>query len=167
VINAADTVINRTAKSIIIDNKGNEIGSAFYTQGTEGVLIEIDAKGLTPGKHGMHFHEVGTCEDHDHFKLTKGHIMPSGKPHGYLNPNGPHEGNLPNLIVGSDGTVHVELYSSLISLTGENGKPSLLDDDGSTLIIHQNPDDHKSQPIGSSGDRVACGLVVETVKNNK
>jgi Cu/Zn superoxide dismutase len=47
----------------------------------------------------MHFHEVGTCADYDHFKMAKGHIMPTDKPHGYLQSEGSHEGNLLNLIV--------------------------------------------------------------------
>ncbi len=155
----AASEIGEKAVSKIIDNKGKEIGVAHYTQGNEGVLIEIKISGLKPGKHGMHFHEVGTCEDHDHFQMAKGHIMPTGKPHGYLHPEGPHEGNLPNLIVPKNGSVSVELYTDLISISGRGDKPSLLDDDGSVLMIHAKPDDHLSQPIGGSGERIACGVV--------
>ena len=155
---AADTVVNK-AHSPIINNQGEEIGEAHYIQGTEGVLFEVKLKGLSAGKHGMHFHEVGTCEDHDHFKMAKGHIMPTGKPHGYLHPEGPHAGNLPNLIVHQDGTAHVELYTELVSIDGQGGKPALLDDNGSVLMIHVNEDDHKTQPIGGSGARIACGVI--------
>ena len=85
--------------------------------------------------------------------------MPTGRPHGFLNPEGgPHEGNLPNLIVRPDGSAHVELYSQLVSLSGDD-KPSLLDEDGSALIIHANEDDHRNQPIGGSGARIACGVI--------
>ena len=152
--------IGQKAISSIINNEGQAIGEAHYTQGAEGVLIEIKVSQLPEGKHGMHFHEVGTCEDHDHFKMAKGHIMPTGKPHGYLNKDGgPHEGNLPNLIVHKDGSVHVELYSELVSIKGHGGKPALLDEDGSVLMIHINEDDHTTQPIGGSGARIACGVV--------
>lgn len=154
-----DSSIGLRAKSHIINNQGHQIGHALYTQGNKGVLVVIDVKGLPPGKHGMHFHQKGTCEDHSAFKKAQGHIMPSGNPHGYLNPNGPHEGNLPNLIVGADGSTHVELYSELVSLYGRDGKPALLDDNGSALIIHKNTDDHTSQPIGGSGARIACGIL--------
>lgn len=147
------------AHSTIINNQGQTIGEAHYIQGTEGVLIEVKVDSLPPGKHGMHFHEVGTCEDHDHFKMAKGHIMPTGKPHGYLHPEGPHEGNLPNLIVSKDGSAHVELYSDLVSINGHKDKPALLDENGSVLMIHINEDDHKTQPIGGSGARIACGIV--------
>ncbi len=37
--------------------------------------------------------------------------------------------------------------------------PALMDADGSAVVIHANPDDHKSQPIGGAGDRVACAVI--------
>jgi len=152
--------VGEKAMSKILNNKGEEIGVAKYTQGSEGVLIDIDISGLPGGKHGMHFHEVGNCDDHEHFKMAKGHIMPTGKPHGYFHPEGPHEGNLPNIIVNKYGSAHVELYSDLISISGHGGKTALLDEDGSALMIHINEDDHLSQPIGGSGARIACGVVL-------
>ena len=151
--------IGEKAYSNIIDNSGQIIGRADYIQGNTGVLIEIKLAGLPAGKHGLHFHEKGTCQDHAAFKMAKGHIMPSGRPHGFLHPEGPHEGNLPNLIVGANGAVHVEMYTDLVSVSGRGSKPALLDSDGSSLMIHQNPDDHKTQPIGGSGSRIACGVV--------
>lgn len=159
----AESHIGGQAHSNLINNAGEKIGMAHYTQGNKGVLIDIQVKDLPEGKHGMHFHEVGTCEDHDHFKMAKGHIMPTGKPHGYLHPEGPHEGNLPNLVVHKDGTAHVELYTELVSVNGHGDKAALLDENGSTLMIHINEDDHKTQPIGGSGARIACG-VIEAIK---
>ena len=156
----ADDHVGERAHSRIINNSGDVIGEAYYTQGTEGVLVEIHVEGLTPGKHGMHFHEVGTCKDYETFKMSGGHIMPSGRPHGYLyTDGGPHEGNLPNLIVAENGGVHVELYTELVSIHGYDGKPALLDDNGSALVIHANEDDYTTQPIGGAGGRVACGVV--------
>ena len=156
---ATEAGIGEKAYSIIINNEGKVIGVAKYTQGSKGIIINIKVKNLSPGKHGMHFHKIGTCKDHEHFKLAQGHIMPSNKPHGYLHPDGPHEGNLPNLVVLDDGTAEVELYSSLVSIKGRGGKPALLDEDGSVLMIHLNEDDHKTQPIGGAGRRVGCGVV--------
>jgi len=152
--------IGQKARTDIINNDGKIIGEAIFTQGAEGVLINIKASNLPAGKHGMHFHEVGTCEDHNHFKMAKGHIMPTNRPHGYLNKDGgPHEGNLPNLIVAENGEVEVELYSHMVSINGAGNKPALLDDNGSVLMIHINEDDHTTQPIGGSGARIACGVV--------
>ena len=145
------------AMSTIINQAGETIGEATYEQGPNGVVVYIKLSGLTPGRHGMHFHAVGKCEGGEKFKTAAGHIDPAKKPHGFLHPEGPHEGNLPNLIVAADGTAEVELYTSLVSIS--DGSAALLDGDGSTLIIHENPDDHNTQPIGGDGGRVACGLV--------
>jgi Cu-Zn family superoxide dismutase len=49
-------------------------------------------------------------------------------------------------------------------VTLEGGEHPLLDEDGSTLIIHEAADDHMSQPIGAAGGRVACGLIEATIK---
>lgn len=38
--------------------------------------------------------------------------------------------------------------------------PALLDQDGSAVIIHDQPDDHLSQPIGGAGARIACGVIM-------
>lgn len=146
-------------ESKIINNGGKEIGSLKLTQGTQGVVISISAKDLPPGYHGMHFHAKGDCSDLGKFKSAGGHVDPHKKPHGFLNQKGPHEGNLPNLIVAKDGTVEVELYSSLVQLKAGDAK--LLDEDGSALIVHVNKDDHSSQPIGGSGGRIACSVIKE------
>jgi Cu-Zn family superoxide dismutase len=46
----------------------------------------------------------------------------------------------------------------LVSLEGER---SLLDGDGSALVIHAQPDDYTTDPAGDAGDRIACGVVTE------
>ncbi|NLN15687.1 MAG: superoxide dismutase family protein, partial [Tissierellia bacterium] len=30
---------------------------------------------------------------------------------------------------------------------------------GRSIIIHQNPDDYRSQPAGNAGKRIGCGLI--------
>ena len=30
---------------------------------------------------------------------------------------------------------------------------------GKSVIIHENPDDYRSQPSGNSGKRLACGVI--------
>ena len=144
----------------IIDKSGEVIGTLKLTQGSQGVVVNINVSGLPAGYHGMHFHAVASCDHAGGFKSAKGHVDPDKKPHGFLNEDGPHEGNLPNLIVGKDGSVEVELYSSLVSLS--EGSANLLDADGSSLIIHANPDDHNTQPIGGSGGRIACAVIAKS-----
>ena len=144
-------------KSKIVGNDGKQIGTLELTEGTKGVIIGIKVAGLPPGHHGMHFHKKGDCTDLQKFKSAGGHVDPFKKPHGFLNEKGPHEGNLPNLVVLDNGSAEVELYTSLVQLSGD--KANLLDEDGSALIIHTNRDDHTSQPIGGSGSRIACSVI--------
>lgn len=152
--------IGARAFSDIVDAAGDVIGRADFVQGFDGVVIEIKLAGLPAGKHGMHVHAVGACEHPSGFMEAMGHLSSEGRPHGFLNPDGPpHEGDLPNLIMGDDGSVHVELYTDSISISGRGGKLALLDEDGSALMIHANEDDHVTQPTGGSGPRVACGVV--------
>jgi Cu-Zn family superoxide dismutase len=145
------------AEGTIINNDGKTIGHIALWQGTEGVVMHIEAENLPRGRHGMHFHAVGDCSDHAKFKSAGGHVMAESRPHGYFHDDGPHDGNLPNLVVGKDGSVNVELYSGMVTLNGYTAP--LLDDDGSALIVHINPDDHHSQPIGGSGARIACAEI--------
>lgn len=142
----------------IIGTNGIEQGMLQIFSASNGVVIRLAVSGLEPGFHGMHFHTKGDCQDNAAgFKSTGGHIMPLGKPHGFYNSEGPHAGNLPNLFVGKSGEAVVELYSNLV--TFDEGPAALLDEDGATLIIHANEDDHASQPIGGSGPRQVCALI--------
>lgn len=134
------------------------VGNVTLKEGPEGVLMEIGVEGLSPGWHGVHFHMTATCEDgKDGYKKSGSHIMHDEEPHGYLNPEGPHAGDLPSLFVQDDGRGAAEFYTTLVSLNGEKGRPALLDKDGSAIIIHSARDDQETQPTGNSGDRIACG----------
>jgi len=145
------------AKANIINKNGDSIGTATLTQAPTGVLFHIRVEGLEPGKHGLHLHSHGLCEPGEGFKTAKGHVGKVEGAHGLLNPEGPEPGDLPNIFVGADGIGEMEAFSSAVSLDG--GENPLLDDDGSTFVIHENADDHVTQPIGGAGARVACGLI--------
>ena len=47
----------------------------------------------------------------------------------------------------------------LFSLDGRGGRAKILDEDGAALVIHENRDDHATQPIGGAGARVFCGVI--------
>lgn len=137
---------------------GASHGTVTVTSAPKGVLLRIEAKALTPGWHGVHFHEKGACSD-PKFTSAGAHVhAASPVVHGLLNAQANDAGDLPNIHVGSDGTATVELYSSLVSLSGASA-PALMDADGSAVVIHASPDDYKSQPIGGAGDRVACAVI--------
>jgi len=78
--------------------------------------------------------------------------------HGLDNSEGPHAGDLENIVVNEDGSASYQTTSRLITLA-EGADSSLLDSDGSTLIIHERADDYQTDPAGDSGDRVAAGII--------
>jgi superoxide dismutase, Cu-Zn family len=148
------------AAAEFIDREKKPVGSALLTESPHGVLIYLDLKGLPPGPKAIHLHSVGTCEDPEEgFVASKGHLNPDGKEHGLMNPEGPDAGDLPNLHVREDGTVQTEIFTSLASLGGADGRAKILDGDGGALVIHINRDDHITQPIGGAGARIACGVI--------
>lgn len=157
-IAGAGTALADAQTTDIIGATGDTIGVATLTGAPTGVLIriEINEGGLEPGWHGMHLHSVGDCSDVGKFKLSKGHINFDGKEHGLLNENGPDNADLPNIHADATGAAHAEVFTTLVDLEGDRG---LLDEDGSALVIHANPDDFVTQPIGSAGGRVACSVI--------
>ena len=151
--------VQTAANGELIGADGRVGGRVMLREGRTGVLISVEARGLKPGWHGMHFHEKGVCSDAG-FKMSGGHMNHDPKQaHGLLSSSGPDFGDLPNLWVGSDGVGHAQAFSTLVSLHGEGGRPALLDADGSALVIHADPDDQTSQPIGGAGARVACAVI--------
>lgn len=140
----------KRARALVFGSGGQRIGDVVAWQGRDGVLVQLDVRDLPPGRHGVHFHSVGDCDDVGVFKASGAHIGAADGRHGLLHPDGPHRGDLPNIHVGADGTAKVEFHSNLISVA------ELRDADGAALIIHQTRDDHQTQPIGGSGDRIAC-----------
>ena len=136
---------------------GAALGTVTIEQTPSGVLINVDVTDLPPGPHGIHLHEFGACTPD--FSAAGGHINPDGVAHGLRHPDGPDQGDLPLLFVHADGTARAEFYHTRVSVEGGNDNPILLDEDGSSVIIHDKPDDHFTQPIGGAGGRIACGVI--------
>ncbi len=153
---SAPAVFADMAAAELVDPSGSVIGKAMFEQTPTGVLMFVEVAGLPPGAHGIHLHAAGSCTPD--FSHATGHINPDGVPHGLRHPDGPDSGDLPNLYVGSDGSAMAEFFTTLVSVAGGD-MPALLDEDGSAVIIHENPDDHVTQPIGGAGGRIACGVI--------
>lgn len=146
-------------EATLVDASGQRVGRAVLTQGPTGLLIRIEADGLTPGWHGVHIHAVAACEAP--FTSAGGHINHGEPkdPHGLLNAQGPDDGDLPNIHADAEGRVRAEVFTTRARIARDGPGQWLWDADGSALVIHASADDHGSQPIGGAGARVACGVM--------
>ncbi|MEF3303071.1 superoxide dismutase family protein [Paenibacillus sp. GYB003] len=154
---AAADAAGSVVRTTIVNTEGKPVGGATFTQEPGGVRVKLEVKGIPQGVHGFHFHEIGKCEGPD-FKSAGEHFNPHAKKHGLLSMEGPHAGDMPNLVTGADGTAQVEWLETKVTLA--KGKPdSLLKEGGTALVIHEKADDGMTDPAGNAGARIACGPI--------
>jgi len=154
---AGEKVGAASAEAVIKGPGGKPVGTSVLTQTTQGVAMVVEVSQLPPGSHGIHVHAIGKGDPPD-FKTAGGHFNPHAKKHGLKSPEGAHAGDLPNLVVGPDGAG--KLSGTLGGATLDQGNPSsLLNTNGTTIIIHAKADDEVTDPTGNSGDRIACGII--------
>lgn len=151
--------ITETIDAALINVDGEKIGSASLTEDETGVKIGINLRNLPSGTYAFHIHETGECNPPD-FESAGGHFNPYDKEHGFLNPEGPHAGDLPNITVKHDGTIQEMITTKRVTLKkGESH--SLLKPGGTALMIHSDADDYLTDPAGNAGDRIACGVITQ------
>lgn len=156
-----------TYMAAIVDSTNKRIGFARFVQvDTGGVQITVDVSGLPPGKHGIHLHEIGSCNTlrdttgtptifgaaGGHFdpKMTMSHKGPDG---------GGHAGDLPVLDVDDAGNARLAFFDSAVDARGAQ---SIV---GRAIIIHANVDNYTDTPMnGGSGARIACGEIGAAVQ---
>ena len=142
-----------TARANMMGPGGDALGAVTLTQTTQGVLVQANLRSLSPGAHGFHIHEAGSCDPD--FKAAGGHFNPHGTSHGYAHEGQPHAGDMPNIHAHADGTARADVLNSLVSL--EEGAGSVFDGDGSSIIVHAKADSYGDK--AGAGDRVACGVI--------
>lgn len=135
----------------LFDVTMRQVGTATFTQTSDGVTIEAEVMGMDPvaGDHGVHIHEMGVCEPP--FTSAGGHWNPTNEGHGI--DNGPHRGDLPNMAFYGNGG------GTYMANTDQFTLAQLFDANGSAFIIHASPDDYMTDPNGNSGDRIICGVI--------
>ncbi len=132
-------------------------GTVGFKGVSGGTWVDVDVEGLPSftaeteetaqiGPHGFHIHK-NPCGEGDF--STAGEHFDKGN-----NPHGNHSGDLPALF--SNGGVSKMLFFT-DRFTPDEVK-------GKSVVIHLSPDDYKTQPSGGSGERIACGNIMEVKK---
>lgn len=132
-------------------------GSVIFTEAPGGTIVSAEFFGLPAykpasngnapiGPLGFHLHENGTCNidnEKEPFVAAGGHWNPTNQPHGN------HAGDFP-VLFSNDGYARMAFFTNKFNVNEVIGK---------AVIIHENPDDYRTQPAGAAGRRLACGLV--------
>lgn len=135
--------------------RGNNVtGNVTFTQKGDKVVVAAKVAGLKPNQeHGFHVHEKGDCSSGDGMSAA-GHFNPKGSPHGHHSTQARHAGDMPNLKADAGG--NASMTAELDIITVSEGPTSVI---GRGLIVHAQPDDYKSQPVGNAGARMACAVI--------
>jgi Cu-Zn family superoxide dismutase len=152
---AEQPVGGQTAMATLFAADGSPRGRVQATDTGGAIRLMITGEGLPAGSHGVHIHMTGNCTPPD-FSSAGGHWNPTGREHGKNNPQGMHMGDLPNLLIGTDGRGSLEITIADASVS--DGSNPLLDADGAAMVVHAGPDDLMTDPSGNSGGRIACGV---------
>jgi Cu-Zn family superoxide dismutase len=139
------------------DLGGRTRARATVEQVADSLRVRLESVDLPAGAYGAHIHSSGRC-DPPGFESAGPHWNPSAQQHGKDNPQGMHRGDLPNLLVGSDGRGSFE-YTIPGGAGTAASRDGLLDGDGAAVVVHAKPDDFRTDPSGNSGPRLACGVL--------
>lgn len=158
------------ARATLLDASGAAVGEVLFKgMGTYADRVEVDIDAPMAPKlgdfHGLHIHTFGVCNPAPSgstlvaFGSAGGHLNPDGVSHGA------HEGDLPSVLLTPKGQAYTEFETARIEMT------SLLDADGSAVVLHAGPDNFANIPsaygapnattlaTGDAGARYACGVV--------
>ena len=144
----------------LTNSEGKSAGMVIFKPVKQGVKMTVKLANIPPGDHGVHIHEHAVCDAPD-FKAAGGHFNPSGKHHGFQNPEGHHNGDTPgNVSVGENHKGQASFVLTDVSMD-PNLPNSIFANGGTSVVVHEHADDEKTDPSGNSGNRIACGVVKE------
>lgn len=133
------------------------MGYVTFTDIPGGTWVGVNIMGLPPyqpaqdgqgqiGPFGFHIHENGNCQVGDSsnpFMATGGHWNPTAQPHGN------HAGDFP-VLFSNGGRAVMGFYTDKFRAADVLGR---------SIIIHESPDDYRTQPAGATGKKLACGVI--------
>ena len=128
-------------------------GTVIFKTKNNGIIVTAEIWGLphTNDKcnddiFAFHIHNGTSCTGNfmDNFANAGTHYNPNNCKH----PT--HAGDLPPLF-GNNGYAYLSTYTNRFTIKEIIGK---------VIIIHDKPDDFKTQPSGNSGNKIACGKIL-------
>jgi len=139
-------------------------GMVTFREVASGTEVCVEVEGLPEyqpaqdgqqpvGPHGFHIHENGSCqvgEPENPFQAAGGHWNPTNQPHGN------HAGDFP-VLFSNHG------YTKMCFITDQFNIGDII---GKSVIIHENPDDYRTQPSGNSGKRLGCGIITLCIRGS-
>lgn len=161
------------AGAVIKDAAGQTVGSLKVEDAGGGkTRLTVGVSNLPAGFHGFHVHTKGVCEAQSKDPATGSPFFSAGG-HWDLDSHShdDHTGDLPNLLVGKDGSGTATMTTDRFTVA------QLLDGDGSAIMVHSAADNHANIPdryrtaagaagpdaetlkAGDSGGRIACGVI--------
>ncbi len=135
----------------------NLTGVVTFRDVNNGIEVHAEVLGLPPyrpasggnpqiGPHGFHIHNCNSCEEGDAinpFPRAGEHYNPYNQPHGN------HAGDFP-VLFSNHGRAMTTFFADKFRVSDIIGK---------VIIIHQSPDDYRTEPAGNSGKPLACGVI--------
>lgn len=132
-------------------------GTVTFTDVRGGTEVSVEVNGLPPyrpaaggrpqiGPHGFHIHQNGNCSpgtSRESFPSTGEHWNPTNQPHGN------HAGDFP-VLFSNNGYARMTFFTNKFRVAQVVGK---------SVVIHESPDDYRTQPAGASGRKLACGVI--------
>lgn len=125
-------------------------GFADFYSYNNGTIISVEVNGLPDGFHAVHIHDGSSCSGYN-FPNAGKHFAKGEKVH----PN--HEGDLPPILSENGFAWSAFFTSRFIPYEVMNR----------VIIIHEKPDDFRTQPSGDAGDKIACGVIMKVEPKNK
>jgi len=136
------------ADAIFVDSMNKEIGKVEIIEQGRGSNFRIELDFLTFGYHAMHIHEKGICQSPN--------FLTSGSHHG-LRSDGTFIGDFKPINIKNEVnkyTNRIKTFNKIIFLSdiflNPNSEFTIMDEDGSSIIIHANID---------GGSRIACAEI--------
>lgn len=132
-------------------------GTVMFKDAANGTNVYVNVYGLPEyipaqngkspiGPFGFHIHGGDSCEKGTNaapFPKTGEHYNPMNQPHGN------HAGDFP-VLFSNNGLSRMSFFTNKFKVRDIIGK---------TIVIHENPDDYRTQPSGNSGRKIACGVI--------